>query len=94
MISRVLTPASGLDVTAEPSVDREYWLTDYRCENRATVIIERAGEPSSELLTTSSVERALRTKTHGFRGNADQSDDRHPRSPLGNPASVDQTNVT
>ena len=35
--------------------------------------------------------RALRTKTHGFRGNADQSDNRRPRSSLGNPASVDPT---
>jgi hypothetical protein len=37
--------------------------------------------------------RALRMKTHGFRGNADQSDNRRPRSPLGNPASVDQTSI-
>jgi len=43
------------------------------------------------LLTPSSIVRALRTKTHGFRGNADQSDNRRPRSPLGNPASVDPT---
>src|SRR5438094_9401463 len=37
--------------------------------------------------------RALRTKTHGFRGNADQTDSRRPRSPLGNPASVDPTDA-
>jgi hypothetical protein len=29
---------------------------------------------------------------HGFRANADKSDNRRPRSRLGNPASVDQTN--
>src|SRR5271165_6817640 len=28
---------------------------------------------------------------HPFRGNAHQTDDRHPRSPFGKPASVDQT---
>lgn len=40
-----------------------------------------------------SVVCALRTKTHGLRGNADQSDNRRPRSPLGNPASVDVTDA-
>ena len=48
MISRVLIPASGLDVTAEPRVDREYRLTDYGCENRARVIIEIAGAPPND----------------------------------------------
>jgi hypothetical protein len=46
------------------------------------------------LLTPSSVVRALRTKTHGFRDNADQSDNRRPRLPLGNPASVDPTEAS
>ena len=40
VIPPALTPASGLDVTAEPRADREYRLSDYRCENRATVINE------------------------------------------------------
>jgi hypothetical protein len=43
------------------------------------------------LLISGSVVRALRTKTHGFRNHADQSDNRRPRSPLENPASVDPT---
>jgi hypothetical protein len=45
------------------------------------------------LLTPSSVVRALRTKAHGFRGNADQSDNRRPRSPVRRPASVDHTDA-
>ena len=35
----------------------------------------------------------LHRKTHRFRGNAHQTDDRHPRSPFGKPASVDVTNA-
>jgi hypothetical protein len=34
---------------------------------------------------------APRRKTHELRGSAGQSDDRRPRSPLGNPISVDRT---
>src|SRR5271165_3597979 len=35
----------------------------------------------------------LHRKTHRFRGNAHQTDDRHPRSPFGKPASVDVTDA-
>jgi hypothetical protein len=59
----------------------------------STVRVERDWRLARAWLASSpsSVVRALRTMTHGFRDNADQSDNRRPRLPLENPASVDPT---